>query len=102
MRPSVQDIGMPISAIIIIALGCFAAVLLSYAILTAYLIPAVKFIRSGIRENRQRQAALEAWREERGFPRKTAWWVSDGSLEDAIFWFSLPISIVLGIYIFFY
>jgi hypothetical protein len=79
-----------------------AVAFLGYAIISAYVVPFVKFVREAKEEEKQRQAACEAWRENRGFPKKAAWWVSDGSTGDAIFWFCLPINVVLAIYIFFY
>jgi hypothetical protein len=46
-------------------------------------------------------AEREAWLK-RITEDKAPWWVSDGSLDDWIWWVSLPITLVIGIYIFFY
>ena len=99
-RPNYME--MSTSAVLIVALGAFAIVLLAYAILTAYIIPYEKFIRSYRREEKERKASLEAWRESRGFSKRASGWASDGSTDDLILWFSLPISVVMLIYIFFY
>jgi hypothetical protein len=72
----------------------------AYAILSAYVVAFVKFVRESRAEQRQRQVPNDKWREERGFPKRTPWWVSDGSLDDRIFWFTLPVNIVLAIYFF--
>ena len=93
-RPNYME--MSTSAVLIVALGAFAIVLLAYAILTAYIIPFVKFIRSYRREEKERKASLEAWRESRGFSKRAS-----GKIDIFPFLFLLPI-VVAAIYVFEY
>jgi hypothetical protein len=82
-------------------LGAGAVALLAYAILTAYVLPLLRFFRDGHRENRRRREEYAAWREKRfGIQAdRTPWWFPEAA-DDCWWLVSLPLG-VLTIFLFF-
>jgi len=82
--------------LLVVAIGALA--LLAYAILSVYVLPLVRFIRTGRQEVKVQQAASAAWQEEHfGISKNpTAGWVRLVSDD----WVYFAIGLVIVVYLF--